>query len=76
MKKKVNTIDFKDETFKEIYKFVRRKRSEKYMLICNILEEIEASYNIDIKEFDFKDKRLSVKVGKNDWVCVNLSEDL
>lgn len=75
MKKKKST-DLNGELYKEVYKFIKRKRSEKFTLIGMILEELESEYNFEIEEFEYKNKRLSVKVGKNNWVCVDLSEDI
>jgi len=77
MKKKEDKIDFKSsETLKDVYKLVRMKKNEKFILITSILEEVEDSYDIVLEEFQFKDKRLSIRVGKNDWICVDLSKDL
>ena len=61
---------------KEVYKLVKRKKSEKYMLISSILEELESNYNIEIQEFQFKNKLLNVRLKEKDWVCIDLSKDL
>jgi hypothetical protein len=61
---------------KDLYNLIKRKKSEKYFLITMILEEIEETYDIDVKEFEYKNKRLTVKVDGKNYVCIDLSEDL
>lgn len=61
---------------KEIERINKKKKNKKYLQISMILEELENRYKMSIKEFSFKDNRLTVKIKDKDYVCIDLSKDI
>lgn len=61
---------------KDLYKLIKRKKSEKFVLMTMILEELEETYDMEIKEFEYKNKILTVKIDGKNYVCIDLSKDL
>lgn len=61
---------------KEIERINKKRKNKKYLQISMILEELENKYKMSIKEFSFKDNRLTVKIKDKDYVCIDLSKDI